>query len=44
MLTFLSVGLPVMFIGIIAILTPIFERMLDRFPGLEKRLFHLMGQ
>jgi len=44
MLFFLSIGLPVAFIGTIGICCVMFERLLDRFPGLEKRLFRLMGQ
>ena len=39
MLAFFSVGLPVIFVGVIAMLYPIFERLLDRFPELE----HLLG-
>lgn len=41
MLTFFSAALPLVFVGGIAILYPIFERLLDRFPELERLM---MGQ
>ena len=43
MLAFLSVGLPLLAVAVLGILFVLFERLLDRFPGLERSLFRLMG-
>lgn len=43
MLAFLSVGLPVLAVAVLGVLYCGFERLLDRFPGLEAALFRLFA-
>ena len=43
MLAFLSVGLPVLAVAVLGVLSALFERLLDYFPGLEDALFRLFA-
>ena len=44
MMFFLSLALPVAFVGSLAVLSALFDRLLDRFPGLEAALFSLFAR